>query len=391
MNRLVPDDEIWALPGPSRWVSQVNEDIRRRNHLLLDLPILGGPSSFRGWLTTSIDLPVMDLSIDDLPSEPTAKTMLSSLGRQLGDDEHPVETPRDLIEILDKPRCLWFDLCGLASERLTPMVESLNQLCRLVDVRNKDSRSPYLTFVIAVDHDSSSASTENLQTRSWRGAIDAIDGRVFAKMKWRKSGKRIPFSDLELLIETAGSDLELIALAFTQDWDGDIESLREVLTSRWLRRDLRPEDSEADDDEMWRLGVEVETTDESRRVALDHPRRIGDLNTFVWQVQLRTVFPVIEKYRQRVLEVAEREKKLKFIADLQTPYQDGRVVPWQEAEVGKMFHHGAAFREVRELLEWLKDTRNDLAHRRVVSGANLYRGRNLQQSFDETFGYFESN
>jgi hypothetical protein len=123
-------------------------------------------------------------------------------------------------------------------------------------------------------------------------------------------------------------------------------------------------------------------------MALDAPVMLAQLGVEFWRAQLRSVFPLLEDDRLRVIELAERRRKAPFLERIGERSKWNDVEHYSEAEIGQLYFHRRTFLEAEEFLKWLRETRNALAHRRPVSIHDLEQGERLRQRLFGTTGSF---
>jgi len=202
---------------------------------------------------------------------------------------------------------------------------------------------------------------------SWDGFLDRLDMDLYAAIL---VGNRLTGLAKQITIaiasEIGGGDPELVGFLARLELEqllSPLDILRTFATERmWETNSQRNE---------WWTGkvcqLDCEQVENSALLALQG--RQDEIQQLIWRAEVRTLFPVIEYYRQ---------KYVKQYARLLTPYNDGyEVYDVPNLEIGALRWQlsrrpGIDFGDL-SLINDLKNARNALAHLRVVDPAIVMR------------------
>jgi len=189
------------------------------------------------------------------------------------------------------------------------------------------------------------------------------------------------------VLEVAGYDLEL-ALHLADAWDGDLQRLGGLLDANSARYPELTAASEPPDVPVrgrpaasllatWCVGACDAWEGERLRwhaCAVSAQAR-ARLERLLWRAQARTLLPVLEEQRERVVAWLARQGRARGLQE-----QAG-----DPAEIGGVWYYmrhraGMVTRPQMPLVDWLRDARNDVAHLRCVSATRLCEGYELMES-----------
>lgn len=376
MTVLVSEDQVWALPGPDRWMRRIVSALRRRQHLLLDLPSIEGPQGVLEALEDALDRTVFEcfrsVGLDELPLGcPTQAELLRSLSARVFDDERHGASPREFIDEAPGGGLLVaVDLRGGEPSQVGDLVRSLDALGRTLNA------PCHVVLVVLIDTNASFEELNALRLESWRHALEPLDALVFASNYASESAAALDPRLLSVLGELAGTDLELIAACINGRWNGEMGTLERLVESRWDRRCLDPRVLDGVRDvELWRLNCDSGSAKAPRR-AIDLPMVRSQIGVGLWRAQVNVLFSTLEDHRLFIIEEARRRNQQLFLSELTA---DGTLDDAEQAEIGQLFRLRGRFLAAEGYITWLRSTRNALAHRRHVPFQELTRGDQLRE------------
>jgi hypothetical protein len=211
---------------------------------------------------------------------------------------------------------------------------------------------------------------------------------VFIADLMAASGRRFDPVDAAVIEEISGFDLAL-AESLILDWDGALGSLERLARASMPAVKMRASaDYTGEPTTAERPPFDRVLAWGRRELDLVPPEGIvchvaADLladpsavTKRVWVAQVAVVFPLVEQHRYRLASwVAGERRKL--------------ALPWREAtdllelEIGPLASAVIDSPQLRasrtrvDLLRWLRQARNDLAHRRTLERTFVQRGRRL--------------
>lgn len=218
----------------------------------------------------------------------------------------------------------------------------------------------------------------------WWGRLRSLDTALLL----RSTHSRLrPDDPLHAAVsEVAGFDLEL-AVHLASTWDGDLGQLSLLLNAYSERHPALAQAPEPPDVPVrgrpaasvlstWCAGGCDAWEGERLRwhACAVSAQAVARLEKLLWRAQARTLLPVLEEQRERVVAWLDRQGHGRALRD-----QAG-----DPAEIGGIWYYmrhraGMASRPQMPLVEWLRNARNDVAHLRCVSAAGLRTGYELME------------
>ncbi|MGH8992269.1 MAG: hypothetical protein ACRDZ7_12230 [Acidimicrobiia bacterium] len=221
-----------------------------------------------------------------------------------------------------------------------------------------------------------------LAVRWWWGVLGPLDVAVWVDDRVRS---RPVEEAVELAVaEVAGPDLALAEELLVR-WDGTMSGL-DRLVARWTDANPHLAKLPSGGDERagprppagllaaWAAGAVESWSGQLRRHVCAEMADDGEAaRTRAWLAQVARVFPLIERERTRLAAwVADRRAR---------PAPGWETADLGALEIGELYrwmgaHHWVTFSPKRRaLLRWLRDARNDLAHREPLEPASLREGQ----------------
>lgn len=353
------DIHWWSLPGPSRFVQGIVQDLRDGKNVIVTFPP-HSPDGFR-----------------EVLAERVRENELWRW-RTISASEFPCDGPASLVGALHQR----FFPTHQASELCTALSLAQRLMGTIVWVEEVGERAwqAWSRFLIQYQHVCQScppydrslfclpligaltpppAADAALSVRRWEGMVGRLDMTLYLD---RALAARFPHSlhhktALAVITELVGSDARLAQHLAQQDFPtimSPFEMLRDFGASRgWTAEFVRNGD--------WRVGTS-DTVDGSRLVHSAAVAIMGnhsEIKRRVWRGQVAVLYPFIEE--QRVKLLPQVRGYLRFPVD--TTY--GRVNDPEDLEVGQLvyFLRGKKIQpRVWRLLSVLKEMRHALAH-----------------------------
>ena len=352
------DISWWALPGPSRFLDQVEQDLRNGKCVVLSLPKLR-PSGLKDALARRV-------------SESASYTWSSVEELRSSDGlSAPLEVLRDQFS--------WaFQRLGVLTVADFSRTEGLERYVICVDGFGNCDLDAWQAFMLDFEHasrnlrgdhprfiyvgpgldpESGVLGAAGISVRKWRGIVDAVDNWTLVWPQFRHSGMS-PFHrrlSASLCVELAGPDPELaVHLARF-----DLGSLLNPMSV--LRGYAKERGWEGATEASWESG----TSDELDGMAVTHTAllaargELAEIVRLVWRAEVGVAFPLLEQWRASLAVSMARWIRL----PLETPF--GVISDRNDLELSHLLHvsrRSGAPRESVRLLEKLCRVRHALAH-----------------------------
>ncbi len=385
-------DALWALPGPRRFLDRILEAIDRRSSLVVYTPVVRGPSDLaeavkaRKSLRRGLERVELTELVDGLGTATIADRLAAAVGIELEGDGQP-------SSLAAHPELqgvnFWVDGRGSVEEEGIRAWQSfLKAFAKGVGSLESTDRTVIVSVLAGmVQPVDSPLSDASLYELGWIGVVDPLDTAIVVRDALLASQRIIDPTVERSIIEIARFDLEL-AERLALEWDGDLASLMEKLPDLGERsmRSRSPTDGPRvaaltpDEIAAWsaglleswqgRLAMHVGCHGASAREHCDQQ---------IWRAQVGILLGEIQEWCVRLARWASQ------IDGVRQLYCAEKLMGMEVAElssaVGPRVH--LRYEQVRRLLQWLKDARNDLAHVRPLTLDRLRAGRDLMASVDE--------
>jgi hypothetical protein len=360
VNRVV---DIWSLPGPQRFFSDLSAMLRRGNNIVLRLP-LNAPDRIEwglreqfgnegGWVT-------LEVRKDLRPADQLFTRFLP---------DAPPETLRSATSIanseLFQGHIVWLDgLDEFTWPEWRQFLEDYKHVCRAVP---DYSRTMFIAPVRGEISKIVPQEDATLIHVVWNDVISDYDILIWAALRLRERGFKS--TRLELLSATickvALWDIRLareLANASTKNILNPHRILRELASSLGWNADTKPE---------WENGS-IGTISGQRMAHsafLYAVNQVRAMNSRIWAAQASVLLPKIEQRRLSLLPLIERYLQLPFDTGYST------ITDFHDLEIGHLFfqinRNGGVDPALRRTVLKLKEIRNSLSHFRPVPVSDL--------------------
>ncbi len=356
----------WQLPGPSRFVSQVVQDLGNGKNVIFCLPEYlpdGLASAVRSELGEDWDWHTLSLR-DEGEVEPVHLLFDLFVGEI---------TPNQLrntctLAINQKfvGKIIWLDdLTPKAWFAWKKFLSDYEQPCRAIPQLYRTLFCVSLVGELALD-----PPTEDvcLSHHCWKGVVDRLDMLLFTSSLFQ--GKRLP----DLQKRVAISVLTNLAL-----WDFDVskrladEKVENILSPVPILQEIAKERSWCTDDscvERWCKGmtdiIEGKEKKHSAALAVNGSGKV-ELERRIWSAEVGEILPFIEELRREILEHLAGVLRLPFTTRFGEVIKD-----LHDLEIGHIDYqisNNSTFFDpkMRKLVRRLRDIRNALSHLESIS------------------------
>jgi len=378
--------EGWNLPGPRRFADEIAEALESGQTALVLLPdrVADGLRGAVKQALAADDWRFLDVRVRDLASIDPLDALTQTWALPL-DPRNPL----NIESLLGQPELsrsiLFLDLRSVGGELLQAWAAFLRQHAAASRERRLAERLVICALVDATGSDVLPEEDAFISWHWWWGRLNRLDTEVFLVMLELDRPLDPVFA--ASITEVSAFDLQLAEI-LADEWDGTSRLLQSLLTD-YARHELHVEGAgryagPASDGrpprqvlELWAEGGlnRWSELDPCYHAVLDLNTQTRELMSRVWRGQVRTLLPEIELERHRLAGWVMRNRR--HLSD----YWARQDIP--ELEIGplcKLVGETAALRaqsEQWELVRWLRDTRNMLAHWRVADAGHLRTGRRL--------------
>lgn len=217
----------------------------------------------------------------------------------------------------------------------------------------------------------------------WWGRISPLDTQTFVTDMLRSQGSEI---DVAMITELARFDL-LFAEELARHWDRRPDSLQLFIRRYGRAVHAQPLDGDWEQSmtrreptirmiDAWSAGF-LDEWDLSRttRHLVVEPRLEEIVRERLWRAQIRTLYPEIEFARQRVARWVDANRWL-----LTPGHQGADIIALEVGQLSGLIRSTPALSvhtQWRELADWLRSSRNSLAHLEPLTAAEIRTGRRL--------------
>lgn len=373
----------WRLPGPGRFLEEIEYDLRQGRNVLIVLPE-HHPPGLRNALNQQLSQHEFwywrSLLVDP----------------KLPESEHPLEFLHDRFVYFSDPDSilsvqtlvdsnnfrnllLWIEGCDASCwEPWKDFLEEYAYLCRSKRV---EERSLFCIIVPASLSTLMPAPDVALAIHNWRGYVDQLDMSLYAT--YLLSDQPLSRTERKLRIamitELAGTDPQLAELLVSK-------SLNELLQPAsclcefankigWTTPHTAPD---------WTKGTLDEWDGETfvHSVFLYQAQNINEIYRRLWRAHVRTLFPMLEEERVRLLAELKSFLKVPFCTEYGITIDNLNAL-----EIGhiryQIRNNYNIDKHTKQLLDSLKEIRDEIAHIKPVTGDLLGRWLLNQQLVDQ--------
>jgi hypothetical protein len=380
----VPADVYWSLPGPRGFLRDLDTALAEHGRLqqvLVAVPDRGAPPALAHRIADIADLTsphrVVPVSLTADCDVGAAGACLRAAGVPL-----PAQVP-SISDVVGGD--LAHNLLVIDATTATPgQLRDLGALVTAAAAQAHNARAEEPLQAVAVLPGRAVAhvgEAPRLTVRWWWGRLGRLDTEL---LLLSVPGRTVDHGLGTAIAEVAGFDLA-VALMLRAEWDGDLTTLPSLLLE-YAADDpgllaAPPPDALAPTDrpnaatlpswssgscDLWdRRGVAWHAS----AAAKHEPERLARA---LWRAQAASVMPLVEEQRARVVAWLVRQGHGQRLRE---EYGD-------LAEIGAVWHYmmyraGMRSRPQMDLATWLRDARNEIAHLRCLTSAQLQEGLDL--------------
>lgn len=389
---------LWDLPGPSTFAARIVADVDEGRSVCVVQPSSGTPPGLHGAVKSSAPgyrtWDALRLGTGgDLGDGPIVDALFTIFGLDVVDPDARLDAAALAAHPGWTHRLVWVNAHDADADQLTRWTRFLDEYNAAARPLPAHERTLFLTACTGAQAAALPAADVTVLThRWWFGVLGRLDTAVHVTAA--AVGRNLDPALRAAVVEVAAFDLTLADELLTS-WKGDIDALAALLTGYAadvglpVRTDLPdlPAEAGVPDGplrEAWGAGL-ADAWDGAPcwhrgAVAADGTVDGGSAGDWwhhlVWRAQLSTVLPDVEAARHQVGLWCEAMRphlsKGTFDRSDIVAMEYGEL-KWVMSELP----YGRRDPARRELLDWLADARNALAHAKVLSPADLEQGRRL--------------
>lgn len=389
---------LWDLPGPSAYVARVVADIEEGRSVCVVQPAPGAPAGLHGAVKagagTRRTWDALRLGLGgDIGDGPIVDALFATFGLNVEDPDARL----DAAALAGHPgwthRLVWVNAHDADADQFARWTRFLDEYTAAARPLPAHQRALFLTACTGTQAAALSPPDVTVVThRWWFGVLTRLDTAVHVGTA--AHGRGLDPALEAAVVEVAAFDLAL-ADELLASWKGDIDALGALVAAYAadvglaVRADLPelPVDAPLPEGilrDLWSAGL-AEVWGGSlcwhrAAVAADGTVDGGPAGMWwrhlVWRAQLATLLPDVEASRHRLALwcQAMRPHLPKGTFDHSDIIaMDYGELKWVMGELP----HGRRDPDRRDLLEWLADARNALAHAEVLSPTDIEQGRRL--------------
>lgn len=377
---------FWRLPGPSAFLAEVDAALSAHGWLqqvVVAVPRHGAPPAMAARVAQlSTQRRVVRVPLEAASPGSVVGSCLRAVGVPLGDGLPGIG---DLLG-----PALSAVLVVVEAQQASPQqrreLEAVVAAAAAHSHNAPASELPLQVLALVPGEDAASLQEgPRLDVLWWWGRLSSLDTALLLRDTHSRLRPDDPFH--AAVTEVAGYDLEL-AVHLADAWDGDLDRLGMLLDVYAERHPELAKATEPPDVPVrgrpaasqlatWCVGGCDAWEGERMRwhaCAVSAQERVR-LERLLWRAQARTLLPVLEEQRERVVAWLVRQGHARALRD-----EAG-----DPAEIGGVWHYmrhraGMVTRPQMPLVDWLREARNDVAHLRCVSAARLRAGYDLMET-----------
>lgn len=341
---------LWDLPGARRFVTSACELLRDGSSVVVQFP--GSvPEGFDTAVAATLG------NILDFGRLEATTLPLQDLAHRYAQHPQHIGRVQDLCEDSGF-RGRLVRLEGLDSETWPAWCAFLRAYAEMSRSRPLLGRSLFLVLLAGSPPPEAPPADIGLACRPWDGLPDDVDLLLFAteQLREREDNPLLRSLFATTISRVAGWDFDTAAVLVAQDYET-------IMDPRDLLREIAQHNGWTADTPLdWRLGTASRTgSAHPARIALDNPST--ELQRRLWSAQLSVLFPWIESCRHETVSAHLYQVKRQMRAE-----GDNQSDPFalELGELLRLFGRRGANRQVRKSVRLLRDSRNELAHRRHI-------------------------
>ena len=366
--------DTWSLPGPSGFADRVATFLAAKQHVAVCRPIaglsVGLPSAIREATTATWIESAPTIELSELGSEPDPSHLLHALAELLVGNGAAGSSPARLLESLDVGVVLTVTAQTLVDGTGQAWWGVVNRLA----AANTQARARVATLTVCHDLATPQCGEPTVRAACWRGTVDPFDSVVYVRLRLGERYREFDPVLASMISEVSMFDLELADLLLDESWNGDEVTLDDLLDQRWAGRPDEARDCGSQDiHAAWLHGM-LDTWTGCDTYSSDTPPGRAAVRSRIWRAQTGTLFRELDECRALILDYARRRGNKTFLDRI---LDEPEVDDLDDAEIGLLHKHSGALQSATAQIDWLRRTRNALAHRRPVSLTEINRGRLL--------------
>ena len=345
----------WTLPGPDRWLAALVEDVYHGGAVAVRVPSTIDPHDI--WAEVVRRAPASVVHLVEIEGDRGLPADV--LAEQAG-LEGAGWTAAALASCADLAGQI---LCVVGSERTRGPERWAGLFSEFASATSTAAGEPPVLIVVAAGDADAVLPPPNplLRVHWWWGVVDRLDVAVHLK----DLDHRLDAVDREQLIEVAGGDLDLVE-ALAASGCRDVASIAGLCVERaaeldyggQIERHPRIGPDPGLHAEAWSAGVvdafEGREHWHAGLLARVEPRQ---LERRIWTAQVRSLLPMIDLWRMELIELARNHKLVP---------EHLLTLDLEVGELSRLLARARDRHSLGELSDWLRRSRNHLAHLEVV-------------------------
>jgi len=398
-------DRIWELPGPSSFIRDIVQDIKNGVNVVIHIPKFNF-FNFDQYLRNTLN---EELNWYELKPTLIEKSPLNFLVESFFTEKNSlINSLQELVDKIDTMKFMWLDFNSLSKEDKEKWILFLKEYIRICDQKDRFSRlvfcfnvsdnlikeefnSAFIREHFFYDYtselDFERAINEMISSENY----DYINRKVIQSTIFELS---YPNFDFAFYLIDRVDDLSRLNIGLFREY---VESRKISFDSKFLRRiNLfgKPKFiNRSHPIYYYWLNNLISIKNERIEIsAINHICR-GEkdselIKQIIWHAQMKTLFPLLEQYRIRLIEYIKRTGKVKELISANVLSEINEIY---ELELGSLFHFVVVERIIllpqiiNKLLITIRDIRNDISHLRILPQNKIDKLRNTISDFDKEF------
>lgn len=362
----------WSLPGPSDFATRVVEEIDGDGVLFVFLSALLDP--FELWSEVARRTPhwtIEMLDVTGATSNP-ARTIWDHFGWSAPDG---TPAPEEIVTDDRLADCvLW--LTGVECLDTELRAEWVGFVRELGEARDATERAHGAKPIVVVQGPSSTLdvrSDARVRILHWWGILDRLDVAIYVSQLAR--GTELDLIDIEQIIEVAAFDLDLAALLIDARCR-DTATAAEVCRARAAELSLQGDGTRLTErgrtpkahDPLWAAGaVDAMGTAVHWHSGILASIAVERLERRIWSAQVKALMPILDVLRIEMIELAAKHGLV----------VEESALDWEIRDLAAHLRSNAADHRLFPLAEWMRRSRNSLAHLKALSATTRDEGKEL--------------
>ena len=343
-------DKTWwcQVTNASNFIKEAIEAVLKENNLVLELP------SYLPWYDTMRGLIEEGLrkssdrileKINDSNLEPGEMILNQLCKKEVRDEYRPSIGYATFLANCEKTvlndRFVW--VTGIKKGRCTVWLDFVSEYTKKLGNERKGG-----VFILEIETQSVAINKKRIVVLNFDKKIESCDRLVFNMLAASSVHEKVQMKQYlaELVATIVGNDIELSAQCISAKW------YKQFLANPYkaLKRVVQEECKSDGSPYVFSMSEE-------------------EVNRLIWKAQIKTVFPIVEEYRDRF--ISKHRNQIEKELPVSNSFGEEYVEP-NEVEIGTLYYmtvHGMitlAYEEQKELYRF-KEARNKLAHLIVLN------------------------